>query len=97
MPGSGVRTTHDQCAGDSVEYSVCGTKPCPPGQVSAVSFRAAQCRHYNNRKVFGRVVNNWVPYSQGEILLPGTAAVVFVKGWYWRLHKWYCFFLILLK
>lgn len=67
MPGSGVRTTHDQCAGDSVEYSVCGVKACPPGMVSAVSFRAAQCRHYNNRRVFGRVVNNWVPYTQGGI------------------------------
>ncbi|KAK7071908.1 ADAMTS-like protein 5 [Halocaridina rubra] len=65
MPGSGVRTTHDQCGGESVEYEVCGTKPCPPGQVSALSFRAAQCRYYNNRRVFGRVVNNWVPYTQG--------------------------------
>ncbi|ROT79811.1 putative ADAMTS-like protein 5-like [Penaeus vannamei] len=60
---------HDlpKCAGDSVEYSVCGVKACPPGMVSAVSFRAAQCRHYNNRRVFGRVVNNWVPYTQGGI------------------------------
>ncbi|KAK4298073.1 hypothetical protein Pmani_029560 [Petrolisthes manimaculis] len=67
MPGSGVRTSHDQCRGESVEYHVCGASPCPPSQVSALSFRAAQCRHYNNKRVFGRVVNNWVPYTQGGI------------------------------
>ncbi|XP_042221978.1 ADAMTS-like protein 5 [Homarus americanus] len=68
MPGSGVRTSHDRCAGgDSVEYGVCGVAQCPPAQVSGLSFRAAQCRHYNNKRVFGRLVNNWVPYTQGGI------------------------------
>ncbi|CAL4063290.1 unnamed protein product, partial [Meganyctiphanes norvegica] len=69
MPGSGIRTSHDHCStGDSVEYGVCGKDlPCPPGQVSGLSFRAAQCRHYNNRRVFGRLVNNWVPYTQSGI------------------------------
>ncbi|XP_071524370.1 ADAMTS-like protein 5 isoform X1 [Panulirus ornatus] len=67
MPGSGVRTSHDQCGGESVQYGVCGSGACPPGQVSALSLRAAQCRHYNNRRVFGRLVNNWVPYTQGGI------------------------------
>ncbi|XP_076058529.1 A disintegrin and metalloproteinase with thrombospondin motifs 18-like, partial [Oratosquilla oratoria] len=67
MPGSGVRTSHDRCAGESAEYGVCGAATCPPGQVSALSFRAAQCRRYNNRSVFGRIVNNWIPYTQGGI------------------------------
>ncbi|KAG7168896.1 ADAMTS-like protein 5-like [Homarus americanus] len=73
MPGSGVRTSHDRCAGgDSVEYGVCGVAQCPPAQVSGLSFRAAQCRHYNNKRVFGRLVNNWVPYTQGIQTLPTT-------------------------
>ena len=69
MPGSGVRTSHDHCTGESIQYEVCGGGQCPPGQSSGVSFRAAQCRHYNNRRVFGRVVNNWVPYNQGKYIL----------------------------
>ncbi|XP_063848711.1 ADAMTS-like protein 5 [Scylla paramamosain] len=64
MPGSGIRTSHDHCSGDSKQYDVCGTRPCVTEEVAGLSFRAAQCRRYNNRRVFGRLVNNWVPYVQ---------------------------------
>ncbi|KAB7508106.1 ADAMTS-like protein 5, partial [Armadillidium nasatum] len=64
---SGIRTTHDRCTGESMQYELCGTQPCPAGQVSSISFRAAQCRFHNNKKVLGRVINSWVPYTQGGI------------------------------
>ena len=68
MPGSGVRTSHNQCSGESQQFEVCGSQVCPPDETSSLSFRAAQCRHYNNRRVFGRLVNSWVPYNQGKSL-----------------------------
>ncbi|XP_076068960.1 ADAMTS-like protein 5 [Oratosquilla oratoria] len=67
MPGSGVRTSHNRCAGESVEYGVCGTAACPRGHLSVLSFKASQCRRYNKRRVFGRIVNSWVPYTHDGI------------------------------
>ncbi|CAL4068155.1 unnamed protein product, partial [Meganyctiphanes norvegica] len=62
--GNSTRKPPLRCKGDRKQYSVCATQACPAGQVSGLSFRAAQCRVYNQRRVFGRVVNTWVPYVQ---------------------------------
>ncbi|XP_018026241.1 uncharacterized protein LOC108681692 [Hyalella azteca] len=67
MPGSGIRTSHDQCVGPNTQYDACSSQPCAGGSdlMSGASFRAVQCRLYNNRKVFGKLVTRWLPYTQG--------------------------------
>ncbi|KAF2369141.1 Netrin module non-TIMP type [Trinorchestia longiramus] len=68
MPGSGIRTSHDQCGGPSTRYDACNSRPCLDSDIhSGVSFRAAQCRQYNNKRVFGKLVTRWLPYTQGPM------------------------------
>lgn len=76
MPGSGVRTSHNRCSGDSIQYEVCGaSSDCNELEESTTS-RESQCRKHNSKKVLGRIINNWVPYSRSK-----TDFLSLVKIW----------------
>lgn len=64
--GSGIRSSHQRCHGDSTEYSICNQKNCP--KADRIDFRLHQCSLYNERTVRGFYVASWTPNSPGSII-----------------------------
>jgi len=64
--GSGIRSSYQQCTGESSEFSVCNQQNCPsaaPVQHQSYydHFRQIQCSFYDNRTVQGHYVSSWIP------------------------------------
>ncbi|XP_070542700.1 ADAMTS-like protein 5 isoform X2 [Ptychodera flava] len=52
------------CLGDDRQFKACNWQACPD---SSQSFRELQCSLHNGRDVLGQVVNDWVPYLDGNL------------------------------
>ncbi|KAI9560970.1 hypothetical protein GHT06_011926 [Daphnia sinensis] len=64
--GSGIRSSYQQCTGESSEYSSCNPQSCSTAAAGhPEDFRLFQCSLYNNRTVRGHYVATWTPYQMG--------------------------------
>lgn len=68
--GSGIRSSYQQCLGESSEYSSCNPQSCTTSDAGhPEDFRLFQCSLYNNRTVRGHYVATWSPYQLGIIYI----------------------------
>jgi hypothetical protein len=64
--GSGIRSSYQQCIGESSEYSSCNPQSCSTAAAGhPEDFRLFQCSLYNNRTIRGHYVATWTPYQMG--------------------------------
>ncbi|CAL9692621.1 unnamed protein product [Knipowitschia caucasica] len=53
------------CSGDSRQYKLCNTKPCP---LTALDFRELQCQAFNHRPLLSGSSFTWMPFHSGSSL-----------------------------